>query len=583
VIARKKCDRQFDKNTFGGIDLVGLPGGLKTEAIMGILIRPEDDIAEPPPAPEIADSAVAPMKPGIRRASPVGGDVAGAAPELSPIAPPTALEIAPAAAAPSVGDPDIDLIPPRIRPVEANIALKNMQGRWLLEPAPAPQPPWIGKLSFVFSLTAVVGLGAAALGLPNGVRNPAGGIAASEPPLNLYSPEPPTQRARLVVQSQHGLVNEALPLGISLAEASGGESLTLLGLVAGTRLSAGTPVGATVWRLSARELGNALAYAPNDFVGVMEAVIDLRSASGQPMDVQVVRLEWIRKEEERFTPQLDSSKPLSASQPLELAEIALKRAEDSQETADRPPLLVQASRITSGKPAFLGLTLHGRADDAVVMITGLVPGMTLSTGSKVGVETWEVPATALPNAWIVPPANFVGVVDFVAELHLADRTMVDRRRIRLEWQAPIPAPTAVSPTVTTDRTAVAPVSEHVVPSGQRDADEQTVERDRTAVAPPREPNVAPSPVAEIVVLLKRGQELMRNGDLAAARLVLRHAAEAKSAEAALTLGATYDPVILRELRVYGFPADVGMARTWYEKAKELGSPEAARRLDILAR
>ena len=66
-----------------------------------------------------------------------------------------------------------------------------MQGRWLLEPALAPQPPWIGKLSFVFSLTAVVGLGAAALALPNGVRNPAGGIAAAEPPLNLYPSEPP--------------------------------------------------------------------------------------------------------------------------------------------------------------------------------------------------------------------------------------------------------------------------------------------------------------------------------------------------------------------------------------------------------
>jgi hypothetical protein len=243
----------------------------------------------------------------------------------------------------------------------------------------------------------------------------------------------------------------------------------------------------------------------------------------------------------------------------------------SQETGDRPPLLVQASRVTSGQPAFLGLTLQGRADDAVVIITGLVPGMTLSTGSKIGVDTWEVPATALPSAWIVPPTNFVGVLDLVAELHLADRTVVDRRRIKLEWQEQIPAPAAASPMVTTDRT----VSEHVAPSGQRDADEP-------AVAPPRELNVAPSP-DEIVVLLKRGQELMRNGDLAAARLVLQHAAEAKSAEAALMLGGTYDPVILRELKVYGFSADVGMARTWYEKAKELGSPEAARRLDILAR
>jgi TPR repeat protein len=117
---------------------------------------------------------------------------------------------------------------------------------------------------------------------------------------------------------------------------------------------------------------------------------------------------------------------------------------------------------------------------------------------------------------------------------------------------------------------------------QETGDRPPVGIDRTAVAPPREPNVTPSH-DEIAVLLKRGQELMRNGDIAAARLVLRRAAEAKSAEAALTLGATYDPVILRELRVYGFSADIGMARTWYEKAKELGSPEAARRLDILAR
>ena len=48
----------------------------------------------------------------------------------------------------------------------------------------------------------------------------------------------------------------------------------------------------------------------------------------------------------------------------------------SQETGDRSPLLVQSSRVTSGKPAFLGLILQERANDAVVMITGLVPGMT---------------------------------------------------------------------------------------------------------------------------------------------------------------------------------------------------------------
>lgn len=357
---------------------------------MSILMRREDDIDEPPPAPEIADAATPPIEPAIPRASPVEGDVGGedmrgAGPEPSAIAPPTALEIAPAAAARSVEGPNIDLIPPRVRPVEANIALKNMQGRWLLDPALAPQPPWIGKLSFVFSLTAVIGFGAAALTLPNLVRNPAGGIAAAEPPLNLYPSEPPTQPARLVVQSQHGFVNEAVPLGISLADASGGESLTLLGLVAGTRLSAGTPLGATVWQLSARELGSALAYAPNDFVGVMDAVIDLRSASGQPIDVQVVRLEWIRKEEERFTPQLDPSKSLSAIQLLDLEEeeiaFLIKRGEDFLTVGDIASaqiLLKRAANAGSPQAALkVGMTFDPifLAQNGVV---GLAPDVALA-------------------------------------------------------------------------------------------------------------------------------------------------------------------------------------------------------------
>ena len=143
------------------------------------------------------------------------------------------------------------------------------------------------------------------------------------------------------------------------------------------------------------------------------------------------------------------------------------------------------------------------------------------------------------------------------------------RAAQRDAQTPIPVAAAASPTATTDRTAVE--AQTPIPPPRP-----------TAMTPVSEQNVTPSDQSnadEIVILLKRGQELMRYGDLAAARLALRHAADAKNAEAALTLGATYDPVILRELRVYGLSADVGMARTWYEKAKELGSPEAARRLD----
>jgi TPR repeat protein len=86
---------------------------------------------------------------------------------------------------------------------------------------------------------------------------------------------------------------------------------------------------------------------------------------------------------------------------------------------------------------------------------------------------------------------------------------------------------------------------------------------------------------EVTVLLKRGKDLIANGDIAAARLVLQRAADANDVEATLALAATYDPYVLRELKVYSFAADAGMARSWYEKARELGSPTALRRLEML--
>jgi hypothetical protein len=87
---------------------------------------------------------------------------------------------------------------------------------------------------------------------------------------------------------------------------------------------------------------------------------------------------------------------------------------------------------------------------------------------------------------------------------------------------------------------------------------------------------------EIASSLRRADDLIASGDLAAARLVLRRAANAGDARAAMTLAGTYDPVILEKLGVHGFVPDVAMARVWYEKAKKFGSAEAPRRLELLA-
>lgn len=88
--------------------------------------------------------------------------------------------------------------------------------------------------------------------------------------------------------------------------------------------------------------------------------------------------------------------------------------------------------------------------------------------------------------------------------------------------------------------------------------------------------------AESQQLIRRAEELLASGDIAAARLILQRMAEGNEQRAALLLASTYDPLVLEKLRVYAFAADVSKARSWYEKAREMGSPEASQRLEMLA-
>jgi hypothetical protein len=76
----------------------------------------------------------------------------------------------------------------------------------------------------------------------------------------------------------------------------------------------------------------------------------------------------------------------------------------------------------------------------------------------------------------------------------------------------------------------------------------------------------------------RGRRRARSGTPGLAR-----AAEAGDPNAAFALATTYDPILLRARRVIGVAPDIAMARAWYEKAKEFGSIDAPRRLELLAR
>jgi hypothetical protein len=108
---------------------------------------------------------------------------------------------------------------------------------------------------------------------------------------------------------------------------------------------------------------------------------------------------------------------------------------------------------------------------------------------------------------------------------------------------------------------------------------------------PAPPSAAPAPSNpamlldndEIDRLIKRGKDFLKEGDFAAARLLLKRAADAGSAEAALALGSTYDPSVIKQLGALSITPDLDRALKWYEIATDRGSADAADRYANLKR
>jgi hypothetical protein len=76
-------------------------------------------------------------------------------------------------------------------------------------------------------------------------------------------------------------------------------------------------------------------------------------------------------------------------------------------------------------------------------------------------------------------------------------------------------------------------------------------------------------------MLAKGKEYAQGGELAAAFLVWRRAAEAGNAPAEVELGAFYDPLNPRPKS--GFAPDAARAAEWYERAALAGNAEAQRK------
>ena len=223
----------------------------------------------------------------------------------------------------------------------------------------------------------------------------------------------------------------------------------------------------------------------------------------------------------------------------------------SVQPATAPGLIVEARRAYANEPLRLGLSLNHASAGEFVLFKGLEVGTRLSAGTPEGPKSWRVSALDIGSLIAYAPKDYVGTMDAVVDLHSANDRRIASHVIRLEWmEKALDDPDAAA----------------------RPSQEAGLQTPATRLKLPPD---------DVGVLLRSGQEMMKIGDIAAARPVLRRAAEAGNSEAAFLLASTFDPIVLREFGVIGLTPDVTQALSWYEKASELGSGEAKRRIERL--
>jgi hypothetical protein len=75
--------------------------------------------------------------------------------------------------------------------------------------------------------------------------------------------------------------------------------------------------------------------------------------------------------------------------------------------------------------------------------------------------------------------------------------------------------------------------------------------------------------ADRKLLIQKGDEMLARGDVAGARLVYERAAESGDARAADGMARTFDPKVLKMIRVFGLRPDPDKAAFWYARSRAL--------------
>ena len=242
-----------------------------------------------------------------------------------------------------------------------------------------------------------------------------------------------------------------------------------------------------------------------------------------------------------------------------------------------PTLVVRDGNGPVNEPLSLGVNVNSPGASATVAIGGMPAGARLTAGRRMGAGEWRVPAQEISDVSIIPPADFVGVMNLTAELRGSDGAALVSSLVRLTWTSATPVATVGVPA-----SAAAVASVPAAPPTPQPQPQPSIASSEPPAATRAEPPVREINPDEVAVFLRRAQELLAAGDVQAARLLLLRAAEAHDAGAALSLAKTFDPILSKQSGAADPEPDLAQARNWYQKAEEWGALEARRQLEALA-
>jgi TPR repeat protein len=204
----------------------------------------------------------------------------------------------------------------------------------------------------------------------------------------------------------------------------------------------------------------------------------------------------------------------------------------------------------------------GDAGDALVSLKGLPKGAKLSTeGIDVGGGQRLLPPSGLKDLTITLPAGSEGSYRLEAQL-LKDSAQTS-------VSEPVPFTLNVTPG---GGTRGASLQQPATGGGQRSAGNQPGVIDESAL---------PETDFLTQVLIRDGNKLMREGDIAAAQRTYEKAAASGNSEAFLALGRSYDPTYFEKLNVKTGRPDPAKAFDSYKKALDGGVVGARAKIDAL--